>query len=183
MTREEAFAALLNCCGSREWARQVCELRPFRHADELAETADRAWWNLEPQDWLEAFRSHPKIGERKTDEHTRQSDEESKSLVEKRDGKDGAGGKENLSSRWSEAEQSRAQDASQETLEALADANETYENKFGHIFIVCATGKNAGEMLSLLHQRMDNDSGTELRVAAEEQRRITRLRLEKLLNS
>jgi OHCU decarboxylase len=85
-------------------------------------------------------------------------------------------------SRWSEAEQAGARDATAETLAELIAANREYEARFGHIFIVCATGKSAAEMLSLLRHRLDNDREIELRIAAEEQRKITNLRLEKLLS-
>lgn len=85
-------------------------------------------------------------------------------------------------SRWSQEEQAAARGAEAETLAALVTANRFYESRFGHIFIVCATGKNAAEMLALLRGRLGNDPETELRTAAEEQRKITHLRLEKLLS-
>lgn len=121
------------------------------------ETADRVWWELGPEDWLEAFRGHPKIGERASAD----------GALETR--------------RWSSAEQSGTRGARADVLEALANANRTYEARFGYIFIVCAAGKSAEEMLALLDQRLQNDPGAEIRVAAEEQCKITRLRLEKLL--
>lgn len=137
----------------------MSEQRPFRDAQELFDAADRTWWNLSKEDWLEAFRSHPKIGERKA---ARASSEQS--------------------SNWSEEEQAGARDSSRESLDELAELNRRYEEKFGHIFIICATGKTGNEMLAALRERMSNDEDTELRIAAEEQRLITRLRLEKLLN-
>ncbi|HWS54905.1 MAG TPA: 2-oxo-4-hydroxy-4-carboxy-5-ureidoimidazoline decarboxylase [Pyrinomonadaceae bacterium] len=154
----EARAELLKCCGSSRWAEGVAAARPFRGGEELLETADRVWWELSPEDWLEAFRGHPKIG-----------------------GREAAAGVSEESRRWSEREQAGARDAPAETLAALAAGNRVYEEKFGFIFIVCATGKTAGEMLALLESRLNNARGAELRVAAEEQRRITRLRLRKLL--
>jgi len=84
--------------------------------------------------------------------------------------------------RWSEGEQSRAREASDETKAALAEGNRAYEEKFGFIFIVCATGKTAGEMLDALRERLKNDAEAELRVAAAEQWRITELRVKKFLN-
>ncbi len=132
--------------------------RPFLAPEELMETADRVWQELSPQDWLEAFRTHPKIGE--------------KSAAK-------SGSRE--SPRWSAREQAGAAGAPAEMLEELARANRDYEWKFGYIFIVCATGKTADEILALLRQRLQNDPAVELRIAAEEQRRITRLRLKKLL--
>jgi OHCU decarboxylase len=154
----EARDELLKCCGSRRWAEGVDAGRPYGSGAELAEAADRVWWSLREEDWLEAFRAHPKIGERKA---AAEVSEEAR--------------------RWSEREQSGAGGASAETLSALAEGNRAYEEKFGFIFIVCAAGKSAAGMLALLEARMGNDAGAELRVAAEEQRRITRLRLEKLL--
>lgn len=160
LTNEDAETELLKCCGSTRWAQRMAEQRPFESLDELAETADRLWWNLDRQDWLEAFRSHPKIGERKA----------AKTVNE-------------AAQRWSEEEQSGTRDAAHATLDALAAANRAYEEKFGHIFIVCATGKSTEQMLALLEERLQHDSDTELRVAVEEQRRITHLRLRKLLNA
>ncbi len=156
LSTEEAVTALLQCCGSLKWARVVAENRPFADTHELLLTADHAWWSLDASDWLEAFGAHPKIGEKK----------ESASSE---------------SSRWAAQEQSGASRASSETLTELTRANHDYERRFGYIFIVCATGKSADEMLALLHERLKNEPDTELRLAAEEQRRITHLRLEKLL--
>ena len=157
---EEAVRVLLDCCGSARWAREVAALRPFGDARQLLAEGERVWFELDREDWLEAFRSHPRIGERKA---------EAGVSVEAR--------------RWSEGEQSRARDASAETRDALAAANREYEEKFGFIFIVCATGKTAAEMLAILRDRLKNDRETELRVAAAEQWRITELRVGKLLNA
>jgi OHCU decarboxylase len=155
---DEARAALLACCGSEAWARLVSERRPFADERELFAAADRAWWGLGREDWLEAFRSHPRIGERKAERETGAS----------------AHG-------WAEDEQSATRTAARETLDELGELNRAYEERFGHIYIVCATGKSSAEMLELLRRRLANQSETELCVAAEEQRRITRLRLKKLL--
>ncbi len=152
MFRPPAEAELLACCGSRSWVRRMADRQPFRDFEELVNEADHTWWDLGRDDWLEAFRSHPRIGEKSA-------------------------------GRWSQQEQAGTQTASEGTLAALAEANRAYEEKFGHIFIVCATGKTADEMLALLRSRLQNDADAEVRVAAEEQRRITRLRLEKLLKS
>jgi OHCU decarboxylase len=160
LSPEEARAELLKCCGSSRWAESVAARRPFGDVDELFEEADRAWWGLPPEDWLEAFRAHPKIGERKA---AAEVSEEARA--------------------WSEREQSGTAAAPAETRAALAEGNRTYEETFGFIFIVCAAGKTAAEMLALLEARLANDRETELRVAAEEQRRITRLRLAKLLET
>ena len=156
----EAAAELLKCCGSTRWAANVVARRPFAGEEELKRAADEVWWGLGREDWLEAFRSHPKIGERKA---AAEVSEESR--------------------RWSEKEQAGTGLAPAGTLDALAAANREYEDRFGYIFIVCATGKSAEEMLAVLRSRLGNDPEDELRVAAEEQRRITRLRIEKLLNT
>ena len=154
----EAERELLKCCGSTAWARELAAQRPFGETRELLKAADEIWWSLDAPDWLEAFAAHPKIGGRKA---AREQDAQA--------------------SAWSEQEQSGARDAEQSMLDELAEANRAYEERFGHIFIVCATGKTAGEMLALLRARLSNDAGKELRNAAEQQRKITRLRLEKLL--
>lgn len=158
LPREEAVAELLKCCGSTRWAESVSDERPFRDERELLAAADRVWWGLEREDWLEAFRSHPKIGEKKAARET---------------------GAE--ASRWAADEQRGTRDAAAGVLDALGEANRAYEGRFGYIFIVCATGKGADEMLALLRERLPHDPEAELRVAAEEQRRITNLRLKKLL--
>jgi len=124
--------------------------RPFKDTDEVFAAADRIWQDLGPEDWHEAFRAHPRIGQRTADSVAAQ-------------------------------EQAEATSAGAVVLNDLADANLAYEARFGHIYIVCATGKSAEEMLTLCRGRLANDPDTELRVAAEEQRQITRLRLEKLL--
>ena len=157
---EDAVGELMKCCGSSKWARAVADARPFVDLDELLITADHLWWGLEPADWLEAFSHHPQIGEQKSERPPAAE-----------------------ASRWSAEEQSGTRGAAAETRAALAAANRAYLNKFGHIFIVCATGKSSNEMLALLEQRLPNDPAAELRIAAEEQRRITHLRLHKLLAS
>jgi OHCU decarboxylase len=149
---------LLKCCGSRNWARQMADGRPFRNLDHLIESANRVWWALKPHDWLEAFHSHPKIGENKA-----------------------AAATSTEAQKWSEAEQSGTQGSAPETMQALADLNRKYEEKFGYIFIVCATGKSSEEMLEILRERMNNVPEDELRIAAAEQAKITHLRLTKLI--
>ncbi len=151
----EAEAEFLACCGSRSWARRMVEGRPYADTAELMAMADRVWWSLAPADWQEAFAAHPAIGENKV-------------------------GAEDRSRRWSEQEQSGVASAEAALLAELAEANRIYAERFGTIFIVCATGKSAGEMLGLLRSRLGNDPEVELRVAAEEQQKITRLRLLKV---
>jgi OHCU decarboxylase len=159
LSLEEARAALLACCGSTRWADSVAALRPFWDVGQLLNLAGRVWRESPREDWLEAFRAHPKIGEKQAEKET------------------GAAARA-----WAEGEQARAREASDETLGALAQANREYEERFGFIFIVCATGRSAEEMLDTLRGRLHNDPETELRVAAGEQWRITELRLKKFLN-
>jgi OHCU decarboxylase len=151
-----AIRELLRCCGSRRWAEQVAAARPFSNVEQLVARADVVLDSLDREDWLEAFAARPRIG-----------------------GPGGAGRADGAA--WSDQEQAGAQSASREERERLAARNREYESRFGHIFIVCATGKSAGEMLSLLEQRLANDPAQELRAAADEQRKITYLRLAKLL--
>ena len=156
----EAEARFLACCGSSAWARRMAAAHPFASVEDLAAAADRAWRELSKDDWLEAFAAHPPIGVAGTgpaDLHPPPN------------------------SAWSRQEQVGTESASPETLANLADANLEYEDRFGHIFIVCASGRNAAEMLAAARERLGNDPETELAIAAEEQRKITRLRLERLL--
>lgn len=156
---EEAQAALLRCCGSTNWAGRMTTLRPVAGADELFCLADEVWSDLTPADWLEAFSHHPRIGDM----------ESLRSRFARTRG-------------WVAGEQANAAEASEEVLKALAKDNHAYFERFGYIFIICATGKSADEMLAALKARLPNDPHAELRIAAEQQRQITRLRLEKLLN-
>jgi OHCU decarboxylase len=161
LSAAEAETELLKCCGSTGWARSLLARRPFGDAAELLTAADEVWRGLSARDWLEAFAAHPRIG-----------------------GREGAARAQHRQAEgWSEQEQSGARRAAPATLDELAAANRAYEEKFGHIFIVCATGKTAAEMLALLQARLSNEADTELRTAAEEQPKITRLRLEKLLTT
>lgn len=155
---DDAERELLTCCGSRAWAWRMAAARPFRGPADLLERADAEWWALDEADWREAFRSHPRIGERKADA--------------------GQTGRERA---WSAGEQAGMAAAADATRDALAEGNRAYEARFGYIYIVCATGRSADEMLALLRARLANDDAAEIRAAAEEQRKITRIRLEKLL--
>lgn len=155
---EEAEREFLACCGSPAWARRMAAARPFADAEALMERADAAWWDLDESDWRAAFRAHPRIGETKAQ-----------------------AGQTGRAQAWSSGEQAGMRSAADATRAALAEGNAAYEARFGYIYIVCATGRTADGMLALLRSRLRNDAETEIRVAAEEQRRITRIRLEKLL--
>jgi OHCU decarboxylase len=151
-----AVEAFRRCCGSSRWARQMSAARPFADVATLAAAAERIGSTLDREDWLEAFAAHPRIGA-------------------------GAAGGAGGAARWAEQEQASVALTADETLRRLADANRAYKTRFGYIFIVCATGKTAAEMLTLLERRLRHDAGDELQIAADEQRKITRLRLTKLL--
>jgi OHCU decarboxylase len=158
LSAPDATAEFLKCCGSTRWAQEMAAARPFDSQEELFARAEVISSSIEDEDWLEAFRAHPKIGGKKAT--TAQSHQEQK---------------------WSAQEQSGVSEASAGTISQLAERNREYEDRFGFIFIVCASGKSPDEMLAILNSRLDNDPQTELRIAGEEQRKITRLRLEKLL--
>ena len=150
----------LRCCESVAWASKMLEKRPFRSNEELFEAAAALWAGLKEEDWLEAFAGHPKIGD-------------VKSLAKR------------FSSirQWASGEQSGVDVATDDVLHRLAEGNTSYEKKFGFIFIVCATGKSADEMLDILNQRFPNERSIELRIAAGEQEKIMKIRLEKLIGS
>jgi len=154
---QEASLLLESCCGSHAWVQAMLAHRPFGTLVRVLNEAEEIWWSLGPDDWREAFDHHPRIGERAA-----------------------ATPQVARAKAWSADEQRGASTAREETRHALAEGNREYERRFGHIYLVCATGKSAEEMLALLRQRLSNDPATELRVAAAEQAKITRLRLEKL---
>lgn len=158
MDQEVARAALTRCCGARRWVDAMLGRRPFGTDEALMHAADEVWATMEREDVLEAFGHHPRIGA--------SMDELKKRFA--------------TTSAWSAGEQRAVSGASDETLRALSDGNAAYEARFGHIFIVCATGKSADEMLALLNARLGNAPDDELRIAAGEQAKITKLRLGKL---
>lgn len=157
---DEAAARLTACCGSSRWVARMLAARPFRSAQRAKEIADRIWSDLSPTDWREAFDHHPRIG-----------------------GQQAAVAQDATGARWSSEEQSRVATAGADVKAELARVNEAYERRFGYIYIVCATGKSAEEMLTIARGRLDNDADTELTIAAEEQRKIMQLRLSKLLET
>jgi len=149
---QTAARAFLRCCGSTRWAARMAAARPFHDLPDLLDRADATWTALAPEDWLEAFAAHPRIGQQTT-------------------------------SAWASQEQAGAERAASDVRARLVAANRDYEARFGYIFIVCATGRSADEMLAALDGRLRNDPARELGIAAGEQRRITRLRLAKLVDA
>ena len=151
---EAAREMLARACGSSRWVDRMMERRPFGSDARLLRTARIEWFGLTEADWLEAFSHHPQIGD-------------SASL----------GARFPATHDLSAKEQAGVSGAHDRVLTELAEANATYRDRFGFIFIVCATGKTAEEMLALLRARLPNNRATELRNAAEEQAKITALRL------
>lgn len=149
---------LFKCCGSTRWAKQLAAKKPFDNIQQLLQVSDEIWESCTEADGLEAFTHHPKIGDIKSLEKKFASTKE-----------------------WAGGEQSGVNTATQDTLKALAKGNDEYEKKFGYIFIVCATGKTADEMLTLLNERISNNAASELKIAMNEQNKITHIRLKKLL--
>ncbi|HKP68341.1 MAG TPA: 2-oxo-4-hydroxy-4-carboxy-5-ureidoimidazoline decarboxylase [Pyrinomonadaceae bacterium] len=158
----DAESMFEDCCGSSTWASMMTMVRPFASEDEVIKIAAAVWngEDLQTDDWLEAFAAHPKIGETKA-----APDQQARSAA------------------WSSGEQAGVNSADESLKAELAEANRAYYEKFGFIFIVCATGKSADEMLKLCRGRLDNDRDTEIKNAAVEQEKITELRLKKLLSS
>lgn len=159
MSEDEARQALARCCGATRWVEGMLARRPFRDRETLMRAADEVWSAMEREDVLEAFTHHPRIGA---------------DLAALRE-------KFAPTKAWSAGEQAGVNTADEETLRALRDGNVAYEERYGHIFIVCATGKSASEMLEILRARMDNDPARELAIAAGEQAKITKIRLDKLV--
>lgn len=157
LTAEEAAREVLPCCGSRAWANWLAARRPIASPAKLFQTSDAVWSSLSEDDWREAFDSHPRIGQ----SHARSATAQSLS--------------------WSSAEQRTAASSDDVVRLALTQGNRDYEEKFGRIFIICATGKTAAEILENLQRRMSNSPATEILEAAEQQRQITQLRLRKWL--
>lgn len=146
-----AEGALRDCCGSHIWVDAMVAARPFDRDETVLTAADRFWFALRHEDWLEAFAQHPRIGQPST-------------------------------SRWSQREQSGILRASPDLRARMIERNQEYEARFGHVFLICATGRSAEEMLTNLESRLSNDVDTELHVAAAEQAKILALRLHKLVD-
>lgn len=156
----DARAALGAVCGSARWVDEMLKRRPFASAGSLLAAADEIWFGLRKQDWLEAFSHHPRIGERNL-----------------------AQAKFAATAEQSSREQSGMASATDAVRAEFAAGNADYERKFGHVFLICATGKTGDEMLDSLRERGRNDAATELRNAANEQSKIVRIRLGKLVEA
>jgi OHCU decarboxylase len=156
-TDDAARESFERCCGSRRWSEGMARARPFESEAALIAIAGQIWWGLAKADWLEAFTAHPRIGD-----------------------VDAIRARFATTAAWASREQAGALGAPAEVLEDLARRNRIYEERFGYIFIVCASGKTAEEMLELLTQRLGNDAEVEIKLAAGEQLKITRIRLERI---
>jgi 2-oxo-4-hydroxy-4-carboxy-5-ureidoimidazoline decarboxylase len=154
---QDAVEKFRRCCGSSRWSDRMARKRPFQSEASLFAAAEQTWWGLAQSDWLEAFAAHPKIGDTAA-----------------------LKAKFAATAAWSAAEQAGVATAVDDVLDELAALNHRYEARFGYIFIVCATGKSAGEMLTLLRARMHNTALEEIKFAAAEQWKITQIRLEKI---
>ena len=157
MSASEAKQVLARTCTASRWIEKMIACRPIIDLEDFQEKARKIWLEMTEADYLEAFDGHPKIGDpgslKKKYGDTRES---------------------------AESEQSGVASADGDTLEHLAKMNHQYLEKFGYIFIVCATGKSAEQMLTLLRTRYQNAPAAELEIAADEQRKITAIRIEKL---
>lgn len=157
---ESAAREILPCCGSQAWATALTAKRPYTNEAALLTTSDTIWLTLPKAAWQQAFDSHPRIGQKHAQTHATEE-----------------------SLRWSAQEQRTALSADAAAKLAIEETNHRYEQRFGHIFIVCASGKSPAEILSILEARLNNDPQTELLEAAEQQRQITQLRLHRWLES
>ena len=149
---------LFKCCGSTNWVNKMLPFFPMEDLVEFLEDAEEQWYACTEEDWREAFKQHPKIGD-------------TASLAKKFA----------TTAEWAAGEQAAVNTATPALIDQLAEANATYEKKFGYIFIVCATGKTAEEMLGILQQRLSNTPETEIKIAMDEQNKITLLRIQKLI--
>ncbi|WP_019852886.1 2-oxo-4-hydroxy-4-carboxy-5-ureidoimidazoline decarboxylase [Actinopolyspora mortivallis] len=157
LPRPELVKQLLACLDVRRWANEIADRRPYRSDEELYEVADRAASDLTEDEIHSALAAHPRIGQRST-------------------GKDTAAS-------WSRREQSGVDADDTQLAVELAEANEEYERRFGHVYLVCASGRSGRELLEILRSRLDNDPATEMRVVADELRKIARLRLARVIEA
>jgi 2-oxo-4-hydroxy-4-carboxy-5-ureidoimidazoline decarboxylase len=159
LPKERLREELERCCGSQAWIDKMLPFFPAEDLVELLEDAEEQWFKCNESDWKEAFAHHPKIGD---------VDSLKKKFAS--------------TAEWASSEQREMSKAPDEIIKLISEGNKKYENKFGYIFITCATGKSAQEMLSELQVRLNNSPEIEIDIAADEQNKITKLRLEKLLD-
>ena len=167
---EEAREVLLGCCASGRWAAEVAGGRPYGLVEEVLARSDRAVAGLTEADLAEALAGHPRIGERPP---------AGPGGADGPDRSEGGGG--SLSREWARGEQAGVQEANQVTIKALAAGNRAYEQRFGHIYLVCATGRSGAELLALLRERLEHDPATEWHIVRRELGKINQIRLRKLL--
>ncbi|MEZ5001605.1 MAG: 2-oxo-4-hydroxy-4-carboxy-5-ureidoimidazoline decarboxylase [Chitinophagales bacterium] len=161
LSEEAAYQALQKCCVASNWINKMLAERPFQSENELVKNAAKIWYEqCSESDYKEAFTGHPKIGDVSS---LQQKFSETKD--------------------WAGKEQGNMVSANEATIQELALLNSKYEQRFGYIFIVSATGKSALEMLQLIRERMAHDATTELAIAMGEQHKITNIRLAKLIPS
>ena len=154
LVKDEAAKELFSCCGSHKWVSLLMKEFPFGSQEVLIKRATTIWYDeCDKKDWLESFRYHPKIGD-----------------------------KESLTKKFAGKEQAGVASATEKVIDELAKANTEYENRFGFIFIVCATGRSAEEMLRLLNDRLQNNIEEELNISKGEQHKITLIRFKKLFD-
>jgi 2-oxo-4-hydroxy-4-carboxy-5-ureidoimidazoline decarboxylase len=165
LPKQQLIEELTKCCGSSAWVNKMLAFFPADDLVELLEDAEEQWYECNEEDWKEAFAHHPEIGD-------------IESLKRKF-----VSTAHPIAIGWASDEQSAVSNASQQTIEALAEGNRLYKEKFGYIFIVYATGRSAEEILTILQTRLQNNPEVEIEIAADEQNKITKLRLEKLLDS
>ena len=158
LTPQHQEEELFKCCGCTKWVEQLSKKVPISSVEELKIESDKIWFALDKEDLLEAFSHHPKIGD--------------KSSLQKKF----------ATKEWATNEQSGVNNASELLIDELAKGNVDYEKKFGYIFIVCATGKSAGELLEMLKKRFPNPPEVEIKIASREQNKITHLRINKLFS-
>ncbi len=158
LTDQECYDTFQNCCTASSWVAAMVYARPFANVEDLKSKSDGIWSQVDYEGWIEACEGHPKIGD-----------------------VDSLAKKYASTKQWAGNEQQGMDSADMEVIEALAKGNEDYEHKFGYIFIVCATGKSASEMLEILNSRLPNEPKSELDIARGEQNKITRIRLDKLI--
>ncbi len=159
LSKERLTEELTKCCGATNWVQRMLHFIPADDLVELLNDAEEQWWQCTEADWKEAFTHHPKIGD---------IDSLKKKFAS--------------TANWASGEQSGVNTATDTIINALAEGNRLYEEKFGYIFIVCATGKTASELLDLLQNRFNNKPEDEIKIAADEQNKITLIRLQKLIS-